>query len=65
MFLSSERFILFYSGGLSKVSYLVSYLWFLCVVVVVVWQWTKCFVMCKRRYCHVNNTKCDQFDRCV
>ena len=30
MFLPFEHFILFHSGGLSKVSYLVPYLWFLC-----------------------------------
>ena len=30
VFLSSEHFNLFHSGGLSKVSYLVPYLWFLC-----------------------------------
>ena len=33
MFLSFERVILFHSGGLNEVSYLVPYLWFLCVVV--------------------------------
>ena len=41
--LSSEHFLLFHSEGLSKVSYLVPYLWFLCVCVVVVGQWTKRF----------------------
>ena len=46
-FLSSEHFILFHSGGLSKVSYLISYLLFFCVVVAVIWQWTKCFVCAK------------------
>ena len=56
VFLSSEYFILVYSGGLSKISYLIPYLWFFCVAVVVVWQWTKCFVMCKRRCCHVSHT---------
>ena len=58
VFLSSEYFVFFYSGFFffSKVSYLVSYLWFFCaivvvvvVVAVVVLQWTKCFVMYKRR----------------
>ena len=64
VFLSSEHFILFHSGGLSKVSYLVLYLWFLCVfVVVVVRQWTKHLGMGERRCCHVNHTKSDQFDR--
>ena len=49
MFLSSEYFVFFYSGFFffSKVSYLVSYLWFFCVVVAVIWQWTKCFVCAK------------------
>ena len=59
--------LFFHSGGLSKVGYLVLYLW-LCVfvvVVVVAWQWTKRFWMCKRRCRHVNRTKSDQFDRCV
>ena len=66
MFLSSEHFVSFYSGFLSKVSYLVPYLWFFCAfVVVAVWQWTKLFGMCKRRCCRVNHTKSDQFDRCV
>ena len=32
MFLSSEHFILFYSGGFSKVSYLVSYICGSCVL---------------------------------
>ena len=65
MFLSSEHFNLFYSGGLSKVSYLVPCLWFLCLfVVVAVLEWITCSVMCKR--CpHVNHINSDQFDRCV
>ena len=33
MFLSSEYFILFHSGGLSKISYLVPYQWSVFVVV--------------------------------
>ena len=65
VFLSPEHFILFHSGSLSKseASYLVPYLWFLYVVVA--WQWTKCFVTCKRRSCHVNRTKSDQLERCM
>ena len=60
VFLSSEHFILFYSAGFSKVGYFVPYLWFLCFVVVFVWQWINCFVMCKGRCCHHNHTKSDQ-----
>ena len=64
LFCMSEYFchlntsFIFHSGGLSKISYLVRYLWFLCVfLLLVVWQWTKCFVMCQRRCCLVNRSK--------
>ena len=64
MFLSSEHFISYHSGGLSKVSYLVPYPWLLSILVVVFWQWTKYFLICKRRCCHVNHTKSDQTGVC-
>ena len=38
MFLSSEHFVLFYDGGLGKVSYLVPYLRFLCVLLLLFGQ---------------------------